>query len=1083
MKQKRLPGMAMLKLLPLLIFSLLLSVTAIAQKSVTGKVTNATDNQPVVGATVAVKGTRTGTTTGPDGSFTLSVPAGKNIIVISSIGFEEVQVDVSSTSTVSASLKTATGSLNEVVVTGYSSQRKKDIIGAVSVVNIEDLKSTPAANLGAALQGRATGVTVSGTGAPGSPAVVRIRGFQSGGNNNPLYIIDGVPTEDPSNLNPQDISSLQVLKDGTASAIYGTRGANGVVIVTTKQGKSGRTEISYENFIGFQSVTDNMVPKMLNNQEYMEYLRVSNAGAHPVFGAQSGYSVPDFIVVSSAFKGGVSASDPRANPALYSLSPLYQILKTSPQGTDWFNEILQKGVLQSHQVSASGGTDKANFSMGLNYFNQDGTIKLTNYKRYLVRFNSSFKPTPWLRLGENAQLSYQTRLGGEQRGEGGAWSWAYRMVPYIPVYDINGGFGGNGVGQSGNGSNPVANLIRDQDDKNLTTRLFGNVFAEIQPVKWATLKTSFGADIFNRFRKDIARKTYERAENQGSTQLTENTDIGIDWTWTNTLTLEKKIGIAHDIKLLLGVEAIKRQYRQTFAFGQNFDLDNADFISLSNAGTAAGDRNVGIDADRTVTIFSQFGRLDYAFKNKYLLNGTIRRDEASVFGAANKVGYFPSVGFGWRISEEDFMKDISWITDLKIRGGYGSVGSISNNGPLNPFSTYSTGPGFGNYDINGTNGSTFLGYRLGTLGNDSTKWENTVSKNIGFDLTLFRGKWVFDFNLFQNDTKDLLIPRNRINTEPVVLQPNGASGQPNENIGTMRNSGVEFSVANKGKITGDLNYDVQVNFSHYKNEVIKLNAAGNPFFYGLDRFSNAFKIDKGLPLSTYWGYQIVGFYNTAADVTAGPKLAGSNAKIGTWKYLDRNGDGNINSADAGVIGNPHPKFTIGFNINLDYRNFDFSSFFFLNSGNDIYNYTKWYTDMRGFVGGVSSRVLYDTWNTKNSGAKLPLLQDGFNVPGNFVTGESNSYYIEKGSYFRAKNIQLGYTLPRGIMDKLKLQKIRVYVQAQNLFTITKYTGADPDLSIQSAQRNAGNVGDYTLGIDQSGFPNPKQFLFGLNVNF
>ncbi|MEY2918179.1 MAG: hypothetical protein RIS73_1893, partial [Bacteroidota bacterium] len=356
------------------------------------------------------------------------------------------------------------------------------------------------------------------------------------------------------------------------------------------------------------------------------------------------------------------------------------------------------------------------------------------------------------------------------------------------------------------------------------------------------------------------------------------------------------------------------------------------------------------------------------------------------------------------------------------------------------------------------------------------KWENTISKNFGFDLSILNGKWVFDFNVFSNDTKDLFIPRNRPFTEPL-------RDQPNENIGTMRNTGFEFSVINRGKISGDLNYDVQVNFSKYKNELIKLNKAGTANFYGLDRFSNAIIIDKGLPISTYWGYQIDGFYNSAAEVASGPKLAGQAAKVGTWRYKDLNGDGNINNLDAGVIGSPHPKFQMGFNIGLNYKQFDFSTFIFWNYGNDIYNYTKWYTDMRGFVGGVSDRVLYDSWTPSNTNAKLPLLQDGFVVPGNFVTGESNSYYVESGSYLRAKNVQLGYTIPGSVLGKIKIQKIRMYVQAQNLFTITKYTGADPDLSVQRAQRNAGSAGDYILGIDQSGFPNPKQFLFGLNVTF
>ncbi len=1053
----------------------LFSAGASAQKKVTGKVINANDNQPVSGATVMVKGTKVVTAALSDGSFVISVPTGKNTLVITSIGFNETEVDVSNTTSINVSLQVRRDNLNEVVVIGYSTQRKKDIIGAVAVVDVEALKSTPSANLGAQLQGRTTGVTVSGNGAPGSPAIVRIRGFQSGGNNEPLYVIDGVPTSDPSNINPQDISSMQILKDGTSAAIYGTRGANGVVIITTKQGRAGKTDISYEGYYGTQTVTGKMIPEMLNNQRYIDYLNRSGAGSHPVFGVPGSFKVPDYIVVSSAFKGGVAAGDPKADPSLYSLNPLYQILKTTPQGTDWFRSILQTGIIQSHQITASGGNDKGAYSLGMNYFDQKGTIMTTGYKRYLVRFNSSFKPASWLRLGENAQLSYNTSIGGQQRGEGGAWSWAYRMVPYIPVYDINGGFGGNGVGQSGNGSNPVANLIRSQDDRNLSTRLFGNVFAEILPVKWITLRTSFGADILNNFVKTISRKTYERSENQGSTQLTETYNNAIDWTWTNTLTAQKTIG-SHDIKLLAGTEAVRRYIKSTFAFGQNFDLDNADFISLSNAGTAAGDRNVGQNTESSVTIFSVFGRLDYAYKNKYLLNGTIRRDEASVFGPKSRAGYFPSIGFGWRVSEEKFMKGITWISDLKLRGGYGQVGSISNNTAFNPFTTFRTGPGFGNYDLNGTNTSAMLGYRGNTLGNDSTKWETTVTRNIGFDLSLFNGKWVIDFNVFKNETKDLLIPRNRIPTEPIITQPN-------VNVGTMRNTGFEFSIANHGNITKDLGYDVQVNFSSYKNEVVKLNAEGNPFYYGLDRFSNAVKIDKGLPISTFWGYQIVGFYNNADDVAKGPKLAGQPAVIGTWKYLDRNGDGNINSSDAGPIGNPHPKFQMGFNIGFTYKQWDFTSFLFWNYGNDIYNYTKWYTDMRGFVGGVSTRVLDNSWTSSNTNAKLPLLQAGFVVPGNFVTGESNSYYIEKGSYFRAKNIQIGYTIPSTILSKVKLQKARAYIQFQNLFTITKYTGADPDLNVQRAQRNAGSAGDYVLGVDQSGFPNPKQVLFGLNITF
>jgi TonB-dependent starch-binding outer membrane protein SusC len=719
------------KLLPMLFLFMLLCTAAFSQKNVTGKVTNSVDNQPIAGATVVVKGTTTATATGTDGGFTISVPSGKNILVITSTGFDEVQVDVSKTATVAASLKIRTGNLNEVIVTGYSTQRKKDIIGAVSVVDVAELKSTPAANLGAQLQGRATGVTVSGNGAPGSPAIVRIRGFQSYGDNSPLYVIDGVPTSDPSILNPNDVESMQILKDGTASSIYGTRGANGVVIITTKQGRNGKATVTYETYIGNQVVTDKMIPKMLNNQEYITFLKLSGITTHPVFGTAPNFSVPDYIINSSAFKGGVSASDPRANAALYSLNPLYQILKTTPEGTNWFKEVLRGGLEQSHQISATGGTDKASYSMGINYFSQDGTIRYTDYSRYSVRANSTFKATNWLKFGENLQVSYQSNHGGVQRGEGAAWSWAYRTVPYIPVYDINGGYGGNGVGQSGNASTPIAVLQRDQDDKNLTTRVFGNVFTEVQPVKWVTLKSSIGVDIANVYNKDISRKSYERSENQGATQLTETNGSFVNWTWTNTATFQKTFAQNHDVKVLIGTEAIKRYGKMTQGFGQNFDLDNADFISLSNAGTAAGDRNVSEILNSTITIWSQFARLDYAFKNKYLLNATVRKDASSVFGANFPSGTFPSVGFGWRVSEEKFMQKYTWINDLKLRGGYGTVGSIANVDAINAYTTFATGPGFGNYDLNGTNTSALLGYRLSHVGNPDTRWESYRLRFIG----------------------------------------------------------------------------------------------------------------------------------------------------------------------------------------------------------------------------------------------------------------------------------------------------------------------------------------------------------------
>jgi TonB-linked SusC/RagA family outer membrane protein len=728
-----------------------------------------------------------------------------------------------------------------------------------------------------------------------------------------------------------------------------------------------------------------------------------------------------------------------------------------------------------------GGTEKALYSVGLNYFNQDGVFKYTGYERYTVRANTNFKPTNFLSFGENLQISYEDRIGGDQRGEAGAWSQAYRMVPYIPVYDVNGGFGGNAVGESGNGTNPIAQLIRDFDDKNNFYKLFGNVFAEVAPLKSLTARTSMGLDFGNQFQRDLSRKTYERAENQGTTQLTERLYNYLNWTWTNTLTFQKTIAANHDLKVLAGAEAIKRKFKVTRAFGQSFDFDDADFISLDRAGLASGDRNVfnfdnaNVPGIGTVTIASYFGRMDYTYKGKYLLNATFRRDGASVFGPEHRYANFPSIGLGWRISQESFMKGISWLTDLKLRAGWGKVGSIGNVPVLNQYYTYTSTAGGTNYDINGGNNAASPGYRLGTIGNPSTKWETTESRNIGLDLSVLEGKWDFTLNIFNNDTKDLLVERLRNSLEPVVTQPQ-------DNIGTMKNKGFELSLNNRGKVTGSLNYDVSLNFSQYKNELVKMNQEGTVRLVNLDRLNGALITRAGIPISSFYGYQINGFYNTQADVDKGPKINGAPGQIGTWKYADVDGDGNITTADRTILGNPHPDFQLGANLGLTWKNFDFSTFLFWNQGNEIYNYTKYYTDMRVFVGGVSTRVLNDTWTPQNTNAKLPQLQPGANGFTSFVTGNSNSYYVEDGSYLRAKTIQLGYTIPKKVVDKIKLSSIRLYVQAQNLFTITKYTGPDPDLSLINNTVNNITTDTY-IGVDRAGFPNPKQFIFGLNVSF
>jgi hypothetical protein len=425
---------------------------------------------------------------------------------------------------------------------------------------------------------------------------------------------------------------------------------------------------------------------------------------------------------------------------------------------------------------------------------------------------------------------------------------------------------------------------------------------------------------------------------------------------------------------------------------------------------------------------------------------------------------------GWRISEEDFMKGITWLNDLKLRAGWGQVGSISNVPGLNQFSTLESNPSRTNYDINGTNTASVQGYRVNRLGNPGTKWETTETKNIGIDATFLNGRWDLTVNLYQNDTRDLLVDRLRNSLEPVV-------SQPLVNLGTMRNRGVEISLNNRGRIIGDLRYDVSLNFTHYRNELIKMNEEGTPRLQGLERLSNALITRQGAPVSSFYGFVLDGFYNSAAEISRGPVMDG--ATVGSWRFKDIDGDGKITTADRTLLGSPHPDFQLGTNIGLNWKNFDLMAFFFWNKGNEIWNHTRYFTDMRVFVGGVGRRVLEDSWTPQNQNAKLPRVgvgaENGFT---SFITSNPNSYFVEDGSYFRAKTLQLGYRIPKNVSSKAALSDLRFYIQAQNLFTITKYTGADPDVQlIQNGE------GDLYIGVDRAGFPNPKQFLFGVTASF
>ncbi|MCA6078919.1 SusC/RagA family TonB-linked outer membrane protein [Fulvivirga sedimenti] len=1055
-----------------LLAGLLLTVSmAYGQQTVSGQITDE-NNDPIPGVNVIIQGTTAGTVTDAFGNYSINASS-NDVLVFSFVGYVTQEIPVGNQTTINVSLATDVQQLQEVVVTGYTSERKADIIGSVGVIDTKAALTTPSANLSQQLQGRAAGVTVSGDGAPGEGAKVRIRGFTSFGNSNPLYIIDGVPTKDPGTVNPSDIESMQVLKDATAASIYGARAAQGVIIITTKSGKSGKMQISYDGYYGTTKVPERSYLDVINTEQYLDYLQRTNTPdyIHPVFGQMSSATIPDRIVSSPGFKGGVSASDPRADPALYDISDFgaaYQIMETS-RGTDWFDEMLRNGPIQNHQITTTGGTENATYSLSFNYFSQDGAFENTGYKRYSARLNTSFKPTKWLRVGENLQVINEESTGNRSRGEGGPWGWAYRFVPYIPARDIGGGFGGNSVGQSGNASNPVAVLARDADDIRKNWRIFGNAFAEVEPIAGLAIRTSFGVDYANFFNEDYNYRSYENSENRSITSYGVNNNNNVSWTWTNTATYAKTFAEKHSFKALVGMEAIQFSGYGLGVATNTFDFDDPVFINLNTAQFPTP--NAYSYEPIRESLYSVFGRVDYTYNDKYLFNATIRRDGTSKIAKENRFGTFPAFGVGWRISEESFMSGIDWIDDLKLRGGWGQMGSIDNVNAGNQFTLFGSNIGTSFYDINRTNNSGVVGYTPYRSGSLETVWEFSETTNIGLDATFLTGKLELSIDWYKNNTNDLLVSRVPTGIEPQVFQPA-------INLGQMVNKGIDIALTNRNRY-GDFSYDATLIFSHYKNEVTDID--GNPETFlsrNGDRLSDIVRTKSGQPVSSFWGYEIDPDDRFFDDQSELDELDQDGAVIGSWKYVDQDGNGVIDGNDQTWLGSPHPDFVTSLNLDMRWRNFDFNIFIIWNKGNELFNNVKYFTDMRVFVGGVSDRVINNDWRPgqDNSGATHPRLAPGAeNGYTPLTTSTSNSFYVEDGSFLRGRTVQLGYNFSNSLLSRAGISNARIYFQAQNFFTITDYSGADPDINIQGGD-------DLLMGVDRGGFPSLAQYLIGVNIS-
>ncbi len=1069
----------------LLTFFLCLCAGLFAQQRVSGKITDASDGSGLAGATVFVKGTTVGASSDINGDFSLEAPVGTTMLVISYTGYQTQETAITG-APIALALKVDALTLTEMVVTGYGSQKKRDITGAVATINTRELLSVPAVNVAQAMQGRVAGVNVSNENAPGGGVMVRIRGFGTINDNSPLFVIDGTPTKGNLNtLNLNDIETIQILKDASAASQYGSRAGNGVVIVTTKQGKSGKPKFTYDAYYGVQAPIKFL--DLLNTQEYASLLWESRINADnnaklvdgrlpadatqisypniPLFGGPAPTpTIPDYIFPIGGKDGSVDESK-------YSLTPKNLITRANKEGTDWLDAIFDNAPIQSHQLGASGATDNARYAISLNYYDQKGIMKFTSFDRYSVRANTELKVTKRIRIGENFQMAYSEQIGqpNGNQSESNPISFAYRVPPITPLYDVRGYFAGSPT-QLDNSRSALAELDRNKGNINKELRMFGNVYLEADILKGLTARSQFGIDYstfnLNRYRaNDI-----ESPEPVGSNVLTTFNNFERNWIWYNTLTYGANFGEKHSLNVIVGTEAIGNDFEFFTAERSGFASDDPAnrFLSAGRAGI----NNSGGAAQWRLA--AEFGKVNYGFLDRYLVDFTFRRDRSSRFAKDFRTAYFPAASVGWILSQESFLANLSWLSFAKVRVGYGQMGN-QEIGNYNSFSTFASSPESSFYDLGGTRTSSQQGYELAQFGNANAKWETTTSTNIGADLNFFNNRLEVNVDWFTRTTSDMLFP-----VEVQLTQ--GVASNPFQNIGEMVNTGIELNLNYRNKI-GDFTYSIGGNYSTYRNEVTRTTGDAAVQYFGFSNLrlptGTVSVTQQGFPLASFFGYQIDGIFQTDAEGAAHPAQFGSGPanpmnKAGAFKFRDINGDKVINSADRAIIGNPHPDFMYGVNLSLGYKGFRLDMFGQGVYGNELFNYVRYWTDFPTFGGNRSQRMFEESWRPGKTDAKLPIPRSN-----DVISSNPSTYYLEDGSYFRLKNVQISYSLPARMLSRLNFGALTVYAQGQNLLTLTKYEGLDPEVNL----RNFGAGSDRQLGVDEGVYPAYRSFNFGVNLTF
>jgi TonB-linked SusC/RagA family outer membrane protein len=1041
---------------------------------------------------VRVVGTGGGALTDAAGRYSVQAPA-NGVLNVSRLGYEPMEVTIAGRTSVNIQLTVQATQLEELVVTGYGTQRRGDITSAISTVDMDAVEDQTSSSVIQRLSGRVAGVTVESSGSPGARSTVRIRGVSSFQNNNPLYIIDGTPVEEEyaNFLNPHDVESIQVLKDASAASIYGARANNGVVIITTKKGqRGGRPQIAIDASFGMANPVRGYDDFL--HTDALEYFKVVKAsyenagqtvpaGFTALFGDPNNPSVPGYTYAApSTITGTDQWGRPIVDESRYSF-PSALIMPGTP-GTNWWDEVFGTGEVRDVNLAVRGGGANERYSLGFNYFDQYGTAAFNRYQRGTVRVNTDIS-VGRLTVGENLTVSMDEHYGGMPfdpggYAEDGILGKNILMSPIIPVRDVQGNFASSKGPLQGNQTNPLKRADQGKDTRYRNTRIFGNAFANFGLTEALSANTSLGVNAGEGATRGFNPIFPENSEPNLINSIFENDSYFMSWTWNNTLNFQDTFADQHNLNFLVGQEAIKNRSR--FISGSMADLvtidPNARYIqpSIGNPST----RDVS-SSGGTSSLLSFFGQANYNFAERYYLSGTLRRDGSSRLGEDHRWGTFPAISLGWRVSQEAFLTNNNLITNMMLRAGWGVTGN-QNISAGRTVDFFGGSPGTSSYAITGSDTRLAQGFRQTAIGNPDLKWEENETLNVGLDLEIL-GSTNLVLDVYERNSDNLLF-------NPPIPAAAGLAAAPIVNVGQMRNRGIDAQLGFQGILGNDLSWTLDLNGSHYRNEIVRIDGSRDSFSGPIaTRFATTpMTINQvGHPVGSFYGFISEGMYQNQAEIDALNQQARqetgrpdaqyhSGARPGRIRFKDVDGDGVLTQADRTIIGSPHPDFVLGTNLGLNWRRFDLAVDLFGSFGNEIYDVQKEFYIFRHFYSNVRRDLLENSWTPENPNAKYPRLDVTDNI-----SREPSTFYIEDGSYVRLRTLQLGYSAPQGWLGAF--QNTRIYVRGENLFTITGYDGLDPALPAANVGSAAGDISDQARGIDRGAYPTNRTVTVGFSV--